>query len=351
MNSPARRVNIGYYAHHQGAGHVMRALTIGAHVPQPMTVFSSAPPVQFNLPPMVEYCELPTDFDNESVIVDSFSGLHYTPLGVAGLRDRMGRLVDWFRQAWPCILVVDVSVEIGLLARLCGVPTIFVRQRGTRSDSAHSLAYASATRLLAPYPRELDEPSIQKEWVAKTNYVGLVSRYGRTMRQCESKPFHVTVICGHGGTQFTIADVAAAARASCDWRWTVIGPVSGERDGLPSNLELVGMVSEPLPWLASASVVVGSCGDTLVGEVADLRRPFVCIPEARPFDEQRSVAKLLATAGLAIHCPEWPIAHKWPSILEQALQLDVTRWNTATDGEGAARAANVIIKTAQQIFR
>ncbi len=249
------------------------------------------------------------------------------------------------------MLVVDVSVEIALLARLCGVPTIFVRQRGTRSDSAHSLAYDSATRLLAPYPRELDEPSIQKEWVAKTDYVGLVSRYGRTTRQCESKPFHVTVICGHGGTQFTIADVAAAARASGDWQWTVTGPVSGEGGDLPSNLELVGTVSEPLPWLASASVVVGSCGDTLVGEVADLRCPFVCIPEARPFDEQRSVAKLLAASGLAIHCPEWPIAHKWSSILEQALQLDVTRWNTATDGEGAARAADVIIKTAQQIFQ
>jgi hypothetical protein len=98
-------------------------------------------------------------------------------------------------------------------------------------------------------------------------------------------------------------------------------------------------------------VVVGSCGDTLVGEVADLRRPFVCIPETRPFDEQRSVGRLLATAGLAINCPEWPVAHRWPSILEQALHLDVERWNTATDGEGAAHAADAIIKTAQQTFK
>jgi hypothetical protein len=140
---------IGYYVHHHGAGHVTRALAIAEHMEAPITLFGSSLPEESHLS-NVSLCHLPLDFDADTV-VDTPAGLHYAPLAVHGLRERMGMLVDWLRSNWPCLLVVDVSVEVALLARLLGVPTVYMRQRGHRVDAAHSLAYASATRLLAPY--------------------------------------------------------------------------------------------------------------------------------------------------------------------------------------------------------
>src|ERR1700728_4625073 len=118
---------IGYYAHHHGAGHVTRALAIAAHLPGQLTLFGSSLPSETALE-NVTLRHLPMDYD-EKTAIDTPAGLHYAPLAVDGLRDRMGAMVDWFREHWPCLLVVDVSVEVALLARLCGVPTVYIRQR------------------------------------------------------------------------------------------------------------------------------------------------------------------------------------------------------------------------------
>ena len=34
---------IGYYVHHQGNGHLHRAMTVAPHLPEPVTGFSSLP--------------------------------------------------------------------------------------------------------------------------------------------------------------------------------------------------------------------------------------------------------------------------------------------------------------------
>ena len=179
MGEAAREPAIGYYAHHHGAGHVTRALAIARHLPGSMTLFGS------NLPDErphanVDYCPLPVDVD-EHTVVESFTALHYAPLAVAGLRERMGALVDWFREAWPCLLVVDVSVEVALLARLCGVPTIYVRQHGERfrcrSFARLRLRDAFAGALSDEFRRTRLCP---KAGWQKTDYTGLISRYERT---------------------------------------------------------------------------------------------------------------------------------------------------------------------------
>lgn len=337
---------IGYYAHHQGAGHVTRALAIAARLAGPMTLFGSSLPHESMLA-NVSLCHLPMDFDDQT-IVDTPAGLHYAPLAVDGLRERMGTLVDWFRSHWPCLLVVDVSVEVALLARLCGVPTVYMRQRGHRFDAAHCLAYASATRLLAPYAKQFEEPDTPAAWTLKTDYAGSISRCARPLAPRRFDPHHVTVITGRGGTNLTVAQLVCAARSCPDWQWTVLGPVIVDAAvPLPTNLCFQGVVSDPFRWLASAHVVVGSAGDSLVSELAVLRCQFICVPESRPFDEQQSVGKLLADAGLAICCAVWPAADSWPSLLEQATRLSPERWDTFGDGDGAARAARAISLAAQ----
>ncbi|KUM40160.1 hypothetical protein [Pseudomonas sp. EpS/L25] len=341
-------LNIGYYAHHHGAGHVTRALAIAAAFDGPLTLFGSRLPEQADLP-NVQLCHLPVDVA-PGVEGEAFACLHYAPLGVAGLRERMGLLVDWFRHAWPCLLVVDVSVEVALLARLCGVPTIYLRQRGSRFDAAHELAYACASRLLAPYPECLEEPGTPGTWRAKTCYAGSLSRYAGQVPAMAREPGTVTVIAGHGGTAFSRARLAAAAQSCPDWRWTVLGPIAEDATLAPVNLTFAGSVADPAPWLASAEVVVGSAGDSLVAELADLRCRFVCLPDARPFDEQLSTGRLLAAQGLAVTRERWPAAQDWPGLLAQARHLDPERWVAVSDGEGARRAAACIQAVAREVL-
>jgi hypothetical protein len=325
------KLNLGYYAHHHGAGHVTRALAIAAHLPGPVTLFGSSLPVA-NVPRHVSPCRLPLDFDQDTVAQD-IPGLLYAPLNVSGLRERMGVLVDWFRHAWPCLLVVDVSVEVALIARLCGVPTVYVRQRGTRFDPAHALAYASAQRLLAPYPRGFEQPDTPAIWIEKTDYTGLISRYDQIKPKAAALRKTVTVITGHGGTAMSLSQIAEAARACPEWDWAVIGPIEADqtmRAPLPANLQLHGIVGDPLHWLGHAGVVVGSAGDSLVSELADLQCRFICIPESRPFDEQLSTAQILQKLGLAICCQAWPAAESWPALLEQASGLNLAAWQPYT---------------------
>ena len=54
---------------------------------------------------------------------------HYAPLGHPGVRDRMAAIARWAAEADPALLVVDVSVEVALLARLLAVPTIVAAAR------------------------------------------------------------------------------------------------------------------------------------------------------------------------------------------------------------------------------
>lgn len=339
------KLSVGYYAHHHGRGHLQRALAVAAELPANVTLFGSNLPVGTPREG-VRNCPLPVDHE-EGAIGDSFAHLHYAPLRVKGIRERSRILVDWFEANWPCVLVVDVSVEVAALARLCSIPVIYVRQRGTRLDTAHQLAYESASGLIAPYPAELEEPTAPEHWREKTYYAGLISRYQhRTFERRFTRPT-VTVVTGFGGTRFRADGIIAAARVCSAWEWTVVGPV--EANGaieVPRNLRFLGTVSDPAEWLHDATIVVGSAGDGLVGEVADLRKRFVCIPELRPFGEQESVGKILESAGLALCCMAWPETEQWPVILERALRLDPDRWATAADGMGAKRAAAAIMRIA-----
>ena len=58
--SPVAELNIGYYAHHHGAGHVTRALAIAAAFDGPLTLFGSRLPERVALP-NVQLCPLPPD--------------------------------------------------------------------------------------------------------------------------------------------------------------------------------------------------------------------------------------------------------------------------------------------------
>ena len=344
------RPQVGYYVHHHGSGHGMRALAIARHLNCDVTLIGSRLP-EGPYPANVKGLLLPGD-TAPGMHVESFPALHYAPLAVDGLRERMGLLADWMRNAWPCLLVVDVSVEVALLARLFGVPCVYMRQHGERTDTAHLQAYASASRLLAPYPAAM-ECSQMPDWVSsKTDHCGWVSRYsGHGRAHMEAEQGSVLVITGQGGTAFTVDSLVAIADCCPQYRFRVAGPLPSSDLSLPVNLTLLGQLADPLPELLRAEIVVGSAGDNVVAEVAHLGGRLIAIAEQRPFDEQRLQAMQLERLGVALGVDGVPAAQDWPALLERARHLPgPSAWQALLNDQAAQDAAGIIQTTVRSHF-
>ncbi|UFH51582.1 hypothetical protein [Pseudomonas sp. KNUC1026] len=311
-----------------GPSAIARALEV------PVTLFGSRKPDGV-LPSNVRWVELPLDYV-EGV---SEPGLRQPALrpcrAYAASTSASATLAQWFEQHWPCLLVVDVSVEVALLARLCSVPTIYLRQHGERSDSAHRLAYDTAQGLLAPYPQAM--AAAGDPWAGKTFHSGWLSRYnGRVVREAE--PGTVLLISGHGGSGLSAGYARAVARQCPAWQVRVAGPTSmGEGS---ANLQWLGVLADPADEMQRAEIVVGSASDSLVSEAAALGCRYVAVGEQRPFDEQSDQARRLDAWGAALGLEEgWPAAERWPALLEQARALDGLAWQQGAPPEAARRAA------------
>ena len=326
---------IGYYIHHQGSGHLHRALAIQRQSELDITGLSSLP-----RPPdwVGDWRQVSDDAVPEPSTEYAAGGwLHYVPQGHDGLRRRMGALSAWIARRQPAALVVDVSVEVALLARLHGVPVITLAQPGVRDDRPHSLGYGISDAIIGPWPRAADQlwqvsdPTVQSLLIP----VGAISRFapadppsglsGRQERR-------VVVLNGTGGTSLG-ALVERTAESQPDWTWTHLDRQSGT------------WTDDPWPVLRSASVVVSHCGQNAIADIAAARRPAILIPQPRHFGEQEAMAaqlKLLGRRIPALVLDSWPEPEAWAALLSRAAQLDASRWSLWNDGGGAQRAADVL---------
>ncbi|MCJ2086278.1 glycosyltransferase [Methylobacterium sp. E-005] len=315
---------IGWYVHHQGAGHLQRARAVAAALPRPCTIIGTL--AGFDTTGL-DILDLPDDrplgdttFDGRDGAAERPEALHYAPLNHPGLRTRMVRIADWVARTEPALLVVDVSVEVALFARLLSVPTLVVRLAGTRTDPPHLEAFRSASRLLAPFPAALEGAGVP-EWVrAKTCYAGFL---GRPPQATAEASRDIVVVFGQGGTGGDIDALAAAARAVSDRTWHVLGPVSGSGP-IPDNLHLHGWVSDVAAHVARAALLVGGGGDGVVALAAAQAKRFLCLPEARAYGEQTEKAAALARLGAALVHEGWPEASAWPDLIRAGLALDPT---------------------------
>ncbi|WP_296180578.1 hypothetical protein [Pseudomonas sp. UBA1879] len=335
-----REPQIGYYVHHHGAGHGVRAARIAEALNVPVTLIGSQLPDE--LPAGVQRLTLPAD-TSPGMTVESFDVMHYVPLGVDGVRERMAMLAQWFVEHWPCLLVVDVSVEIALFARLCSVPVVYVRQHGARNDAAHRLAYESASALLAPYP-EVMEALDTPQWLRdKTGYSGWLSRFSGA-RSASAEPGRVLIITGQGGTGLSTGLIEAVARHCPEWQFRVAGGL--EPGATLPNLHWLGRVPDPRESMLSAEIVIGSASDSLVSEAASLGCRYIAVAEDRPFDEQRQQARRLNELNVAIGLEDgWPTAPQWSALLGAAQALGPERWQAWADAASADRAARFIEST------
>jgi predicted glycosyltransferase len=340
---------IGYYVHHHGEGHRSRALAIAHAASGCFTLIGTGLAGRTE---GIDCLDLPDDrlpgsraFDGEDGADDRSFVLHYAPLHHASVRARVGILADWIRRMSPSLLVVDVSVEIAMLARLAATPTIYVRLGGDRVDLPHLEAFSGARALLAPFHEDLDQAT-GVNWVhAKTRYFpGLT-----TARWAANSPLPNTVLAvyGAGGPMGDGEALAAAARATPTLDWRAIGRVSQPTEK-PANLALLGWVDNADEEIASAGVLIGSAGDGLVSTAIATQRPFICIAQARPFNEQFSKARRLDDCGAAVVLERWPAASDWPELIAAARALEPEALARLHDPDGPRHAAQFIIATANE---
>ena len=331
---------IGWYVHHVGLGHATRAVSVARRLRHPVVGLGSG-----DAPPGWPGAWVPLARDDSAVapaVDETARGtLHWVPRHDTGLAHRHARVAAWVAQARPTLLVVDVSVEVALLARLCGVPVVVVALPGEREDRPHALAHDLAEAILAPWPSGTHERGWPRHWVAKTWAVGAIGRFDdlpverdHPTRPGDGGRRRVLVLWGAGDDGPDAGDLAAAQAATPGWSWSL------RRPGSSGDL-----------WadLLAADVVVSHGGQNAVAEVAAARRPAVVVARPRPHDEQVATAAAVERLGIAVGLGCWPAATDWPALLERALARGGDGWARWSTGTGAADAARLVHALADRL--
>ncbi|THH40374.1 hypothetical protein [Neolewinella litorea] len=342
---------VGFYAHHHGAGHATRTRLLANALPRnvPVHVFTSATE-RFAGWERGQVHALPPDVTRgRDPALDLLQGqvLHYAPVDQPGVQQRMALLADWIARHRPSLFVVDLSVEVALFVRLCGVRTTLVRLHGRRDDPAHLAAFGLAERLIAPFPAALEDAHTP-QWIReKTLYLGAFSRYddrteGRV--ECRMKlglsvdERVVTVINGEGGGAREQGQWARIAEAVPEWTFLLVGQVMASGSE-PGNLRAVGRQDDTFPYLRAADVVVGSGGTNTMFEIGAARTPYLSLPEPRPFDEQACKMRALERLGLTRIVDPKLSPTQWREALERARQQPVGEWDSLFAGRSLRDAA------------
>ena len=342
------RTYLGFYVHHHGSGHLTRTLLMAKYLNVPVKILCSKEKPAL-LPKNVDYVQLPLDTDEPAMSGTSPGFLHYAATQSPAINTRMRIIAEACRDIR--LLVVDVSVEVTLLARLLSVPTLVTLMHGDRSDTAHHLAYESAHGLLAPYPLLIEQPDLPLWIKRKTTYVGCYSKsLGRErIRQTEAKREidvrgkTAVVSTSLGGTGVPAESIAKLARKSPEWTWVIVG-LMDNTDTLPSNVRVVGVVDDIWPYLCAADVVIGSGGYNMITEIGSANKPAILIPEERPYNEQLQNILCLERASIITtfaDMDEFSDADNIPEILETARTKPLV-WEKILDENAPRQLAEAI---------
>lgn len=326
---------IGYYAHHQGVGHVNRASAIASAVDHPMTLLSTSASAADAFADRIPL-HSDVEADDAGREPTANGALHYAPMHARGLQVRMNQITGWIRKARPDAMIVDVSVEVALLARLCGVPVIAMAMPGERSDDAHQLGHRVATRVIAPWARSVYDPIWLRAVGSRVEYVGSFSRFARRRAPAPTwPPRRITIMCGAGGTTFGPQHLDQL-KAAVSRRW----PTSSGGQDVEFTAVGGNAVWSDDVWgiLCSADLVLSHGGQNAVAEIAAARRPAILVAERRPHGEQEHTVRALARAGIVQQYADWTSVagrvDEW--------KAGETSWDQWAPDDALSRTAGVI---------
>lgn len=332
---------IGYYVHHHGRGHLRRACAIAARLGVPITGISSlARPEGWP----GQWLQLERDDVSGHGRSETADGrLHWAPKHDAGLRHRMAKIAAWIDRTAPEAMVVDVSVEVALFARLHGVPVVSIALPGVRSDHAHRLGFDVSDAIIGAWPEwamgmlrvdTADTPGagpVAQPLAGKLFAVGAISVQANSPGRTPASIHRVVVLGGGGGGGMREPEIRAARAQTPGVEWIEVGTSA---DNWSPN---------PADWLRRASMVVSHAGQGAVADIAAVGVPALVVPQERPFREQIMTAHTLSRAdGLPVMVANSFARNDWAHLLERAGQLDGRNWKSWNDGYGADRAAAVI---------
>jgi hypothetical protein len=338
---------IGWYVHHHGWGHMTRMQAIRPHLGDEVTVFSSLPEPA-SLPPETVWVQLPSDSDavvgpdgvsreaHELGDVTAGGTLHWAPLGHPGHQARLAAIAEWVAIHPTSAFVVDVSVEVTILARLLGVPTISVAQPGDRTDAPHRLGYDLADRILAPWAPGTIPAKALVGREDRVRSVGAISRYdGRARTEADADADDVRRVLFLGLALDPVRLAQTRELLSADG-WVVESAGAGSDD----------RIDDVWPRLCRATVVVSAAGQNSIADLAAADARAVVIAQERPFDEQREMARVLAAHGLA----RTVAADASPAEVVDGIRRaadTAPRWDVWQVSGSAARAAAAIEELAR----
>ncbi|CCQ17408.1 putative uncharacterized protein [Rhodococcus sp. AW25M09] len=332
---------IGYYAHHQGVGHITRADAIARSMAQSVTVLSSRSRPAGHA--ATEWLSLPLDVDEstDALAQDSSAGgvLHWAPHDVDGLTERMALIAEWVARENPSAVVVDVSVEVAMFLRLMGVRVIVMAVPGEREDPIHSIAYRAATHIVAPWSQQVYDPVWLHPHADKTTYSGSISRFAGRERTSVPRDRTVVILGAAGGTSLNRDLVASWSAVDARFEFRALGVAGG------------GWVDDVWPLLCSAALVITHAGQNAVADVAASGVPAIVVPQARPFGEQRATGKALADCSIAEVLDAWPSVAQWCAAADRALDLGGDGWSMLHTDGAPARAAQAIEQAATRRSR
>jgi UDP-N-acetylglucosamine--N-acetylmuramyl-(pentapeptide) pyrophosphoryl-undecaprenol N-acetylglucosamine transferase len=321
------RYRVSYYAHHFGTGHLRHAQTVASTEMFDLQVTSTGPRNTNLLPGSLEYVELTPDVvkHGPQTELPPVDYLHYAPVG-EHIKQRFATLSLAWRRFDPDVIMVDVSVEVALFARLSGYRVAFRRMPGTRTDSAHRQAYSLADAIFGYYPCALEDPAHLAAFGHKSHYLGVpeprnpaseAQRFLATRGNCSRVVVQTSL-----ASSVPLCEVVCAAMDSPTWNWEIVGSVDPDGTPMPQNLVVHGVVPDPVPLMRTANLIISSAGHNAVAAAAACRRPVLLIPENRPFDEQLFFARALnASAGIPVK-ETWRSTDSWTTVLEHAAQTD-----------------------------
>lgn len=328
---------IGWYVHHHGYGHVARFLAVTPHLRTPVVAFSSMPRPA-GLAAHVDWIELPPDADvftrADGSRVDPRDAdptvrghLHWAPLDHPGHRARLALIASTAAERSLTALVVDVSVEVVVFARLLGVRTLAMTQPGARTDAPHALAYDLANGILAPWAPGAVAAEALGTRADRVVWTGGISRFDGRERAVPRDERSVLLL-GRVLDDGVREDLVGRLRAR-GWDVTSAGHDAASR------------IDDPWPLLTRSTVVVSAAGQNSVADLAAAGARAVVIAQDRPFDEQLDTANALARWGLARQAHSRTGAADLVDLIERAAadDPDWSRWRT--EGAAARMAAAI----------